>query len=47
MLDARSALSVTERATYIAKVRNLAKQCAQGYLELRETKGFPLLKNKS
>jgi glycyl-tRNA synthetase alpha chain len=47
MLDARGALSVTERATYIAKVRNLAKQCAVGYLKLRESIGFPLLKNKS
>ncbi|MEK7271685.1 MAG: glycine--tRNA ligase subunit alpha [Nitrospirota bacterium] len=46
VLDARGALSVTERTTYIAKVRNLAKLCAVGYLKLRETMGFPLLKNK-
>lgn len=46
VLDARGALSVTERTTYIAKVRNLAKLCAEGYLKLRETMGFPLLKNK-
>jgi len=45
MLDARGALSVTERTTYIAKVRNLAKLCAEGYLKLRESMGFPLLKN--
>jgi len=44
VLDARGALSVTERTTYIAKVRNLAKLCAEGYLKLRETMGFPLLK---
>ena len=46
MLDARGAISVTERAAYIAKVRNLAKRCAKGYLELREAMGFPLLKNQ-
>jgi glycyl-tRNA synthetase alpha chain len=46
MLDARGALSVTERTAYIARVRNLAKKCAEGYLWLREEMGFPLLKNK-
>lgn len=44
MLDARGAISVTERAYYIGKVRNLAKLCAEGYLALRERLGFPLLK---
>ena len=44
VLDARGALSVTERTTYIAKVRNLAKLCAERYLKLRESMGFPLLK---
>jgi glycyl-tRNA synthetase alpha chain len=43
MLDARGALSVTERTTYIARVRNLARKCAEGYIKLREEKGFPLL----
>ncbi len=47
MLDARGALSVTERTTYIARVRNLARKCAEGYLKLREEKGFPLLKNET
>ncbi len=46
ILDARGALSVTERTTYIAKVRYIAKKCAEGYLKLREEMGFPLLKNK-
>ncbi len=46
MLDARGALSVTERTTYITRVRNLAKRCAIGYLRLREEKGFPLLKDR-
>ncbi len=33
MLDARGAVSVNERPTYIARVRNLAKKCAQRYFE--------------
>ncbi len=44
ILDARGALSVAERTTYIARVRNLARDCAAGYLRLRESMGFPLLK---
>lgn len=43
MLDARGALSVTERTVYIARVRNIARKCAEGYLKLRETMDFPLL----
>lgn len=43
LLDARSAISVTERTGYIARVRNLAKMCAENYLKLREELGFPLL----
>ncbi len=46
MLDARGAISVTERTAYIARVRKLARKCAEGYLALREEMGFPLLKNK-
>jgi glycyl-tRNA synthetase alpha chain len=46
MLDARGAISVTERANYIARVRKLARLCAHGYIQLREAKGFPFL-NKS
>jgi glycyl-tRNA synthetase alpha chain len=44
LLDARGAISVTERAAYIARVRNLARQVAQAYFESREQLGFPLLK---
>jgi glycyl-tRNA synthetase alpha chain len=33
MLDARGAISVSERPTTIARVRNLAKQCAQAYMK--------------
>jgi len=44
LLDARSAISVTERASYIGRVRNMAKLCAEGYVKQREKLGFPLLK---
>jgi glycyl-tRNA synthetase alpha chain len=43
VLDARGAISVTERATYIGRVRALARLCAEGWLKQREEKGFPLL----
>jgi glycyl-tRNA synthetase alpha chain len=33
LLDARGAISVTQRTGYIARVRNMARLCAQGYLE--------------
>ncbi len=44
LLDARGAISVTERTHYIARVRNLAKKCAEGYVEERRKLGFPLCK---
>ncbi|HCW92123.1 MAG TPA: glycine--tRNA ligase subunit alpha, partial [Flexistipes sinusarabici] len=44
LLDARNAISVTERTGYIGRVRHLAKLCAEGYVESREKLGFPLLK---
>ncbi|MHB1650969.1 MAG: glycine--tRNA ligase subunit alpha [Desulfitobacteriaceae bacterium] len=47
LLDARGAISVTERTSYIARVRNLARLCAAGYVAQREKLGFPLLKRKS
>lgn len=47
VLDARGAISVSERAAYIGRVRNLARRTANAYLELREKLGFPLLKNVS
>ena len=43
LLDARGAISVTERAAYIGRVRALAHQCARGYLASREALGFPML----
>lgn len=44
LLDARGAISVAERTGYIARVRALARQCAEGYLVEREKLGHPLLK---
>ncbi|MDO7905448.1 glycine--tRNA ligase subunit alpha [Paenibacillus sp. JX-17] len=44
LLDARGAISVTERTGYITRVRNLARQVAATYLEEREKLGFPLIK---
>lgn len=46
LLDARSAISVTERTGYIGRIRNLAKAAADSYLESRKKLGFPLLKEK-
>lgn len=44
LLDARGAISVSERTAFIARVRNMARLCAQGYLKQREELGYPLLK---
>lgn len=44
LLDARSAISVTERAAYIGRIRNLARAVAQSYLDSRARLGFPLAK---
>jgi glycyl-tRNA synthetase alpha chain len=43
LLDARHAISVTERARYIGRIRTLSEAVAQRYYEGRETLGFPLL----
>jgi len=42
LLDARGAISVTERTGYIARIRKIARACAEAYLKQREDKGFPL-----
>ena len=47
LLDARGAISVTERATYIGRIRALSRIVAQKYVESREALGFPLIKSKS
>ncbi|MBE0447788.1 MAG: glycine--tRNA ligase subunit alpha [Actinobacteria bacterium] len=44
LLDARGALSVTERTRFIGRVRDLARQSAQLYIAHRKEQGFPLLK---
>jgi glycyl-tRNA synthetase alpha chain len=43
LLDARGAISVTERTGYIARIRNLARSSAEAYLNQRKEMGFPLL----
>jgi len=47
LLEARGAISVTERTGYIARVRNLARLTATSYVKSREDLGFPLLKEKT
>lgn len=44
LLDARRAISVTERQRYILRVRQLSRAVAQAYFDAREALGFPLLK---
>jgi len=43
LLDARSAISVTERQRYILRVRTLSRQVAEAYYARREALGFPML----
>ncbi len=45
LLDARGAVSVTERAGYLSRIRNMAHEVAKAFVEEREKRGFPLLKN--
>ncbi|HEV8699927.1 MAG TPA: glycine--tRNA ligase subunit alpha [Candidatus Polarisedimenticolia bacterium] len=45
VLEARGAISVTERTGFIQRVRRLAVACARDYLKAREKLGFPLLKS--
>ena len=45
LLDARGAISVTEHTHYIARVRNMARACAQAYVKQREALGYPMLKD--
>lgn len=44
LLDARGAISVSERAAFIGRVRSMARACAKAYLSEREKLGFPMLK---
>ncbi|MGC9371763.1 MAG: glycine--tRNA ligase subunit alpha [Thermovirgaceae bacterium] len=43
LLDARNAISVTERTGYISRVRNIAAQCCAAYCEQRKNLGYPLM----
>jgi glycyl-tRNA synthetase alpha chain len=43
LLNARGAISVAERTSYIGRVRNLARLSAEGYLKQREKMGYPLM----
>lgn len=43
LLDARGAISVTERAAYIGRIRNISRAVAQSYYDARERLGFPML----
>jgi glycyl-tRNA synthetase alpha chain len=47
VLDARGAVSTTERPAYIGRVRRLACACAESYLSSREKAGFPLLRTSA
>jgi glycyl-tRNA synthetase alpha chain len=46
LLDARGAISVTERTTYIARIRGLARLVAGEYIEQRKKLGYPLVKDE-
>jgi len=45
VLDARGALSVTERAAFIQRIRKLACQVADAHVAAREAAGFPLMRS--
>ena len=47
LLDARGAISVSERVGYIGRVRKLARRAAQAYAAQRKELGYPLLKNEA
>jgi glycyl-tRNA synthetase alpha chain len=47
LLDARGAISVTERTGFIARVRELARACCEAYLAERARMSFPLLKDRA
>ncbi|SLM32667.1 glycine tRNA synthetase, alpha subunit [Desulfamplus magnetovallimortis] len=46
LLDARGAISVTERTGYIGRIRNIARECAKAYVAQREALGYPLLRDE-
>jgi glycyl-tRNA synthetase alpha chain len=46
IMEARGAISVTERTHYIDRIRNLARLASKNYLAQREEMGFPLLDHR-
>ena len=46
VLEARGAISVTERTKYIERIRNLARLVAKNYISQREDMGYPLLRKE-
>jgi glycyl-tRNA synthetase alpha chain len=44
LLEARRAVSVTERMGFILRVRTMARSCAEHYLRQREEMGYPLMR---
>ncbi len=47
MLDARGVIAVAERTRYIGRIRHLARQVAERYIQQRHAQGYPLLKSGS
>ncbi len=47
LLDARGAVSVTERAGYLSRIRNMARIVAREFVEERRKLGFPLIKDEA
>jgi glycyl-tRNA synthetase alpha chain len=47
LLEARGAISVTERMGFILRVRSMARGCAEGYLRQRAEMGYPLMRSKA
>jgi glycyl-tRNA synthetase alpha chain len=45
LLDARHAISVTDRARFIRRVRSMSQKVAKAYLDSRDRLGFPMLIN--
>ncbi|GEO65800.1 glycine--tRNA ligase subunit alpha [Levilactobacillus spicheri] len=46
LLDARGAVSVTERAGYLSRIRNMARAIAKAFVAERKKRGFPLIKDE-
>jgi glycyl-tRNA synthetase alpha chain len=47
LLDARQAISVSERQRYILRVRSMARAVAEAYYKSREALGFPMVESVS